>query len=490
MSSHPDYAALDKKRELAIALKRQHVLALKECFDPQHPSSRPNPKQLEILKDTRDVLFQFVQGGNQSGKSATGARIVSWFFQKQHPFMDLEEMWPDEAMIIVVVGRLNNQVEELWERKIKPFLQPGDYRENRQGGTLQYVAHTRTGAKIIFATHNNPIEAREKLQSYSAHLVWLDELTDHLGVIEELQRRVQAKRGRMICTFTPKIRAEAVRKFIETPTPYSRVYKISMLDNPIYKGREEELLSQINSLPLAQRETILYGDWYVGELAVFAFDPKTHIENPTNYSALWPHVVSVDPAASGLMGFTLWAAPHEGSYRWHCVKAEYLKGQAPSDLVDLVESKLVGVPNIIKRISDSHEAWFIKQATKVKLNYQGIPNKHSRKKELIAQTNEALANGRIRLTTEVPDLSAEFGTAQWSETVEDKIINASHYHLADCAQYFVDMMPKAKEVHSQVYTFEQQLWIANKKRLEKEAKAKEKKKSWRIVAKKGRTWKR
>lgn len=493
----PDYAALDKKRSLAIALKRQLSLNLRECFDPIDPKSRPTEQQLEFLKGIKDNLYLYLLGGNQSGKSACGGRTVSWFYQRNHPYLDVNKLWPDEPLIILVVGRLTNQVEELWERKIKPYLEPGEWRENRQGGSLQYAHNPRNGSKIIFASHANPNEAREKLQSYSAHLVWLDELTDHLGIIEELQRRVQAKRGRMMVTFTPKIRAEAVRKFIETPTAYSKLYRISMLDNPIYAERKEEVLSQINALPEAQRNTILYGDWYVGELAVYCFDAAKHLENPTNYSVLWPHVVSVDPAASGLMGFTLWAAPHDRAHRWYCVRAEYLRGQAPSDLVDLVEAKLLGLPNILRRISDSHESWFIKQAAKLKVTYQGIPYKKDRKKELIAQANQALANGRIRLTSECADLVSELQSAQWSETVEDRIVAASSYHLADTLQYFVDMMPRANEIPPEQLSYDTQLYLANKKRQAKEAQREAlrrgggTKQTWRIVAKGGRSkWRR
>ena len=489
--SHPDYAELDRKRELAIVLKRMQTLKLRDCFDPFKPDSRPTKGQDEILRGMADVLYSWVLGGNQTGKSQLGGRVVSWFFQKTHPYIDVNKLWPGEPLVIIVVGRLNNQVEELWDKKIKPYLQSTEYRENKQGGTLQYVLNPLNGNKIIFATHNNPIEAREKLQSYTAHLVWLDELTDHLGVVEELQRRVQAKRGRMLLTATPKIRAEAVKKFIETPTEWSRTYKLAMLDNPIYDDRREEILSQLEGQPEAMRNTILYGDWWSGDKAVFSFDPSRHLENPANYSSLWPHVVSVDPAASGKTGFSLWAAPHEHAHRWYCVAAEYIQGAAPSDLLETVESKVKHC-NVLFRVSDIHETWFIKEAAKHKLNYRGVENKRDRKKELIAQVNQALANGRVRVAHPCNELIAELSSAQWSETVEDKIVNASSYHIADSMQYFVDLMPIAKETVTQVLSFDHQLYLANKQRQANEqARAAGKSKSkWRIVARRGQQWKR
>lgn len=480
---------VDKKRELAVALRRAHRLELRDCFDPFKPESRPNVRQLEILKNMAECLFSWVLGGNQSGKSQLGGRVVAWFFKRDHPYMDIDKLWPDEPIVIIVVGRVHNQVEELWDKKIKPFLDVSEWKENRQGGTLQYVVNPKNGSKIIFATHGSP-ETREKLQSYSAMLVWLDEMTDSLGILEELQRRVMAKRGRMLLTATPKIRAEAVKRFIEAPTAHSKVYRISMLDNPIYDDRRAEILSQIEGLPEAQRNTILYGDWYVGELAVFNFDPSVHYEDPPGYGARWPHVVCVDPAASGLMGFTLWAAPDKNAHRWWCVKAEYIRGGAPSDLVELVETKCAN-HNVIYRVFDSHEAWFSNQAAKMKIFYRGVPKKRDRKKEMIANLNQAFANGRIRIGSNCIDLASELSTAQWSETVEDKIVAASSYHLADCAQYFVDMMPAFKEAQEENMTHDTRLFLANRRRIAAEAtRGQAKKPAFQIVTFGGKTWQR
>lgn len=484
-----DYEELDRKRKIAVALKRAHSLTLRDCFDPYNPASRATPKQDTIMRDMKDALFQWVMGGNQSGKSSLGARIVTWFFKREHPYMDLNKLWPAEPLVILVVGRLNAQVEELWERKIRPFLTPGEYRENRQGGTLQFVEHTTTKCKIIFATHNDPINAREKLQSYTAHLVWLDELTDHLGIIEELQRRVQAKRGRMIATFTPKLRAEAVKRFIETETPYSRCYKISMLDNPIYDDRREEVLSQIMGLPEAQRNTILYGDWYSGEQAVFHYDQAHHkVDTIPGYTTLWPHIACVDPAASGLMGYTLWAAPTPNSFTWYNTAAGYLKGAAPTDLIASMESIIKGM-QVIGRICDTHESWYVKEAIKQKIFYKVVDNKRGRKKELIANFNQALANGRIKLTSQSGEFESELQIAQWSETAVDKIVNASSFHIADTGQYFVDLIPQFKNAETRDVTYDEILRRANKARLDQKSPDK-KKQTWRIVAKGGKVWKR
>lgn len=484
----------EKSKELAAAINRLKKIELNECFDPFDAKSKPTAKQKEVLRETHKYYAQYVSGGNQSGKSLLGGRVTSWFYKRSHPYFDLEAMWPDEPILILVCGRVSKQVEELWDKKIKPFLLPQEYREHRIGGYLSSVVNPLNGSKIIFLTHHNTNEAREKAQSYVAHLFWFDELTDSLNLIEECQRRVQAKKGRFLMTFTPKLRAPAVKDFIEAETPTSKRYKISMMDNPIYKDRYQELMDQVQNLPEDLRNSVLFGSWYVGENAVFHFDFKEHVVDldRVGYQYSWPHIVSVDPAASGLMGYTLWAAPYSNAETWYCVDSEYFKGIAPSAMIDKVESRIAKYP-IIKRITDPHEAWFVKEAWKSKnVSYIGVPNKQHRKKDLIVAVNEQLGN-RILISSECKSVIDELSSAQWSETSPDKIVNAHNYHLSDCVQYFVDMMPPHKEVDTIPVSYDSQLRAANKARQLNEylrqKKAGPKKISWISARRKRNRWK-
>lgn len=490
LSGAADHEKLDRKRRLAVALKKARSQALRNCFDPQDLESRPTPAQEEVLRETLNpYLFQFVRGGNQSGKTQTAARIMAWFFQGYHPYLDLQSLWPDEPIVMLMVGRIINQMEEIWARKIKPYLNDDEYQEFRPGGTLQYVVNPKNGHKIIFCSHQNPNEAREKVQSYSLHMAWLDELTDSVDLIEEIQRRVMLKRGAMLITFTPKIKADRVRKFLETPSRVAKTYNILMLDNPAYADRKQEVLEQLNGLSETQRRTILYGDWYVGDRCVYNYDSARHRDATIpGYSTLWPHVVVVDPAASGLMGLSVWAAPDTHSHTWWCVKAKYLKGGAPTELIEKVEAE-VAPYQIVYRVSDEHEAWWIKENARRKIFYRTVPKK-DRKKELITQLNEALLNRRMVLTSEAMLLEEELNNAQWSETQEDRIVNASSYHLADTAQYFADTLPKVKSTPEHV-SFDAQLREANRERKRREAAKNDKKRqAFMIVAKRGRVWKR
>lgn len=434
----------DRQTELLTKLARAQTalnkLKLRLAFDPFDINSEPTESQNEILQGQAQYRFQWVRGGNQVGKSQIGGRFVSWFFLRDHPYLDIEELWPHEPLLLIVVARTSEQYQELWLKKIKPFLPNGSYKEHRAGGVLQSVTHPKNGAKILFQSHHNPSEAKEKLQSFVAHFVWMDELSDSLSIYEELHRRVQAKRGYFLATFTPKLRAPAVRQYIEKPHPLKCVYRLRMLDNPLYKGREAEILADINNLPREMRETILEGEWHADDDQVYTFAIEQHGAFPEGYSVSWRHMYSIDPAASGKAGLVI-AAEHPTTGRWYVIRAKYLKGEAATDLLDKVAAEVSGL-NVTHRVSDPHEAWYVAEAVKRRLFYMSV-HKDRRKEELIKNVSEALKADWLKVApTGCADLIDEMGAARWSETAPGKIINGTKYHLLDALQYFVDTRPK------------------------------------------------
>jgi phage terminase large subunit-like protein len=464
-----DEQDIDSMRRLAAsAARRFQTLKRNKAFDPEKLDSRPTEQQLEVLEAAGGVPHRWVLGGNQSGKSQLAGRDMSWFLQGIHPYWQRPEEWGNEPLTALIIGRVGTQVEEeLWNKKVKPFFEPASYREIRSGQMLQKVKFTN-GNTLLFMSHHSPEEAREKAQSYVMHYIWLDEMPNSYKLIEELQRRVQAKRGLLLATFTPKLRNEDIRRMIDTPSLVHKKFKLSMLSNPVYKGREDELMSQMLSLPEEYRKTILEGDWYIGDTAVYQFDVTQHcIDLPKHYAYSWRHIVSVDPAASGKVGLTVWAEDPIDGY-WICVKAEKFNGTAGSDLVNEIERKTKGL-NVFRRISDPHEVWFIKEAAKQRLSYAGVYKKNERKKELIKGLQEALNAGRIRIAKSCIQLIDEITQCQWSETVKDKIVNSTRFHLLDAAQYFVDNIPKAEVSVQKFDTHTQELRYLNKERKRKEA---------------------
>ena len=480
----------DDKKLLAAALKKRERLLKNECFDPFKVHSRPTDKQEVILKD-QDHRILYVVAGNQSGKSTLGGRLTSWFFQESHPHWerpnkhechhckspDIEPIkvgkggeeeyrclscskvwvdWGNEPLTLIVSGKVSKMVTELWEKKIEPFLEPNSYKLNKDGNALSSVVHKGNGNKIIFLSHEKAIKSKDKIQSYVAHFVWIDEMPDHHLYLEEAIQRITSKLGKMVCTFTPKTSNPEVRDMVEgVSDSVGKKYQFGKLDNPINQSPEKRqiIMDELAGVSQAIRNCVLYGDWLDADESVFFLDRDRQIfELPEDYSTGWEHVAAYDPAANGKGGLIV-ACRHPDSAKWQVIVAEYIAGgKAPSDNIRAIDKKLKPY-NIIRKIYDCHEAWFILEYEKLRKTGQLIDNrpwvavqKHGRKKELITQLQQKMLECKITFKSNLHNLFNEFTSAQWAEGRDDKIKGSQHYHLLDALQYLVDLLPKKKEV--------------------------------------------
>lgn len=439
-----------EKRLHAAALNRLHRLQVRDCFDPIDLNSRPTPKQEEIIQGIHKYRHRYIISGNQSGKSSLGAREVSWLFEDNHPSWTRPKEWGDEPLLIIVVGRVGKQIEDSLWPKIRGFLDLSNYKEWRSGGALQKVTHLKNGNTILFASHHADNEAREKLQSFVAHYVWVDEMPGSVTLIEELHRRVQARNGYFIATFTPKVKNDEMRKFVDAQkAPLAKIYRLAMFDNPIYTAdRQEAILSSLQGLSEAARNSILYGDWIQDTNTVYEFDSSKMVVNslPPHYSPGWRHVEAVDPALKSKFGFILLAEdPTTG--HWYVVKATYFSGIfVPREMVEEVQKHTSGY-NIVRRVSDPHEPWYIHTASDMRVTpaYGGVADKHNRKGELIKNVQSALGS-RLFIGAWCTDLIDEFMEMRWSESQADTIVNARSYHLNDALQYGLDILPRFEGV--------------------------------------------
>ncbi len=439
--------ALQDKLELA-RLRRLYKSALAEAFDPLKPESRPTPVQQSVLADTEALIFWLI-GSNRSGKTQLGGRVVSWWFNDEHPYMDRDPLWGTGPLQILVLGRVGEQIEsEIWERKIKPFLHAGTYIEKRVGGVLKRVIHKTSGNRIIFMSHHDVEDAREKAQAFTSQVVWLDEMPSASGLISELVLRTISSRGRLYCTFTPLIRNEKIKKIVETKTATRRKVKLLMLDNPIYRGREAEVTEQVRAACASEAEfrARMYGEWYEGDGRVFSYESdRNMLPMPAAYdAAAWRHLAVLDPAASGKAGLVvLGEDPTNG--RWYTVLTKYLQGAAAFELYDTVEDEVAEFGNLTRRC-DCNPSGFYKESARRAREGTGVAwlaytDKNDRKLDTIDKTNTAFAQTQIYLTPVAEPLADELVGARWSERDAFKIVNASRLHLADALRYAVDLLP-------------------------------------------------
>lgn len=432
------------------------------AFDPINPSSRPTPAQQEILNDLGVYPHRFVTAGNQSGKSSLACREASWVWSETHPTWSRPDNWGDEQLLLLVVGRTSKQVEEVLWRKISSYHDPGEYHVHRVGGIIQKVTHKATGNTIIFASHHADNEAREKLQAYVAHYVLCDEMPSSARLFEELHRRVQARNGHFIATFTPKVLNSEIRRMVDQATPpNAKRYRLSMMDNPIYAGRLDQILDSLKSFPESYRRTVLYGDWMAGEEQVYWFDyDKMVKELPPTYSRTWRHFESVDPATKSALGLTIWAEDPDTNH-WYGIHSEKISGiLVPTELIAAVQERLRGL-NVTGRRSDA-APWYVDQAGAMGYTYDTVYRKMNRKMELIKNLQEKLGI-KIFLTPRCEELIQEFQECRWSETTEGRIVNHSSFHLLDSAQYFADDIPTPDRT-ARSLPHHQWLYEANEKR--------------------------
>lgn len=372
-------------------------------------------------------------------------------------------------MLGLVAGRTGKQIEESLLPKIESYLDPGTYKVVRIGNIVQRL-ELENGNRIIFQSLENPSMARERLQSYVAHIFWADEMPPTLGIFTELQLRVQARGGYGLASFTPLVVNEEIRKYVDSASlPLAKKYRFSMMDNPVYQDPQKraDILQSMIDLPEAVRKTRIDGDWASPEHSVYYFDWDTMVGMPEKYSPLWRHVESVDPATQSALGLTIWAEDPD-SLIWFCIHAEYIKGiYVPTQIVAAVQERTKNI-NIVRRIADPEASWYINQAAAMGVNYVGVYKKSGRKADLIKGLQQFLGI-RGRISPHCGDLLSELQECHYSTTDTSRIVNASRYHLLDSAQYFCDNVPKAETQKIIASTHQEWLYRANEKRLVKEA---------------------
>lgn len=442
-------ASQQRKVEL-LRVRQLYRQKLQLSFDANHINSRPTEKQSEILKSTLNC--HYVIGSNRSGKSQLGARAISWFFENNHPYLERPPEWGDGPITILFVGQVQEQMESaLWVPKVERFLEPGSYKPVKQGGSISRIEHKTNGNRIIFISHQDSEAARKKAQGYAAHVIWLDEMPNKASLLSELRARVLDTNGFMYCTFTPLLRNIEIKKIVDGKSPNSKKWFISVLDNPVFESRKDEIVAEFRAMSSSEAEfqARLNGQWMTGDNAVFLYDSERHWRSlPDGYEPhLWPHVAVVDPAASGQAGLTVYAREPDRDI-WYCIMARYLRGDAFSRMVPEIES-IIKKFNIVKRICDCNPSGFYKEAHIHGIKYFPITEKSYNKENSIDEANNALSEGRVFMSTGADLLIDELVTCARSEDNPDRIIKASKYHTADTFRYFVQLKPAFNTVKSE-----------------------------------------
>jgi phage terminase large subunit-like protein len=461
----------DNEKLVAAALKRLESLQRSTSFDPARPGSTPTAMQQQVIDDFGTIPVQYIVAGNQSGKTMTSIRLLTWAMTDTHPNWKRPVDWANESLLCIIASRTGKQIEESLLPKMRACLQPGTYKEIRVGNIIQRL-ELDNGNRFLFQSLENPNQARERLQSYVAHFAFCDEMPPTVDILTELLYRVNSRSGYFLSAFTPLVEDVNIQRMVDaSKPPYSKKYQFAMLDNPLYADPEKQtkVLQELSTLPESVRRTRLFGDWSSSDSAVYHFDYHSMVRPlPPTYQHSWRHVISVDPALRSALGLII-AAEDPFAGHWYIVQAEEIRGiQDPIEIEATVHRKTLQY-NIVRRIADPHEVWWMETTRRNGRIHMGVYKKNSRKGELIKGLQQALGS-KLFICPHLSEFIDQLVGCKWAEGDRERIINASSKHMLDAAQYLVDNLPKHDRLVAAT-NWEASLYLANQKRLEIEEKA-------------------
>lgn len=415
--------------------------------------SRATPAQQKFIDAAlnREALVLDCRSGNRAGKSLTLMKIFAVMF-REDPADDWKrpKHWVGPLQLLLLSRQLK-QAEESLLPKLLAHLEPDTYRVVRSGNALNKIVNLKNGNTILVFSHHAAEQCRAAVQSFDAHFGAIDELPSEPKLIEEVIQRVFVQKGCIALSYTPKVPAPRVKEFLENlPDDKVKRLRLSVLDNPaIDEETRETILSTARAQGESHLRTVLEGEWARGENSVFFYDVAQHkAVLPEHYNPqAWRHVLSADPASASETGLVIAGEDPLAPGQWYIVHASYVpQGMEGQELVREIERRAASF-RITRRIFDSAATWFSLSAQVLGITYMPIMFKSNRKIELIQQLNSSLGmvskpgQKRILLTQECADLEEELFSASWSAVSAEKIAHAHEYHLADAAQYLVDLLP-------------------------------------------------
>ena len=449
-------------------------------FDAARPGSRPTGEQQEALDCICSYKIKnvFVTGGNRSGKSQLLRRLAAWFLAEPE-----EAQWKRRPewqgpLTGLLISKSHKQLEGSIIDAIKPFFK-GDpkFKIIRNGHYIERLEHKGTGNVIWTFVHENAGQCRERVQSFAAHMVLLDEFPagpHAAALLEEATARVTDHKGVFAAFFTPKSINPKVKQWVEgMKPPAGKKFSLSFLNNPgIDQEAKDSRVAEIQALPEHMRSTILTGAWLNAEHTVYQLSDEALV--PTqNYSPhMWRHVVSVDPGLASAQGVVV-SAEDPRSGKWYVVYSE--KQEKLSDADEAVEAVWCLIQqhqwNVCQVTYDPAGTYWYRAARKhanmrrYKITAPFNKNSTERKEEMISNLQLALGV-KLFVPPWNEDLVDEFNNCEWSDTTEGKIKKGQKFHLLDALRYFVDTMPKYEGKPVENLTFEQT--IAAQRRAEHE----------------------
>lgn len=282
----------------------------------------------DFRKLTSDIKIFGLLGGNRSSKTERGAFLaVAWLLGKEY-FRD-EPSWryvkdlpiPEHGVNIWAVGLDFSVIRDvIWGEKLR--------RGHRHPGLLpqtpcaivtrvsdsEFQVTVDVGGRKSSLTCKSADSGREKMQSASVDLVWIDEECE-VEVYDELYQRTVDCGGKIVLTLTPlsDVGAAAKRPWVydlhkefKSGRKDLVFIQLSALDNPFIPEEEKVMLKQKWAGHPEERAR-LYGDFIQRSGLVYPmWNREKHFIKRQTLPHDWRRIVSIDPAATGITA-VIWA---------------------------------------------------------------------------------------------------------------------------------------------------------------------------------------
>jgi phage terminase large subunit-like protein len=326
-------------------------------WEPKGPNGETIDQQASVFDEFDDGTKIFgITGGNRSGKTELGAIItVAWALGKEYfdgepagEYIKRLPIPPPPNNIWCVGLDFPTVRDVIWREKfVSGAAHPGLLPKTsvvRKANESDLQIFFENGSVI---TCKSADSGREKFQSASINLVWIDEEPDE-AVYDECYQRTVDCRGKILITLTP---LSDISSGVRTPWVFNlfedmragqkdiKFVKLSVLDNPYVPDEEKDKLRDKWAGHFEERAR-LYGDFVQRSGLVYpTWNPKVHVVSAATPLPIdWHRTVCIDPAPTGPTG-CLWCAtdPYGNCY--------YYKEYLESNLVISEHAKRILIRN-------------------------------------------------------------------------------------------------------------------------------------------------
>lgn len=445
----------------------------KESFVKYWTPTAPELKAIQAFTEKLKILA--VLGGNRSGKTEVGAAIVAaWALGKR--YFEGEPGWewvkdlpiPEPPNTIWAVGLDHNVLQRvIWDEKF--------FRGRNHPGFIPASEVVRTSPREnLFELKNGSIVAgmsaesgREKFQSASVDLIWIDEEPEE-AIFDECYQRTVDCAGKILLTLTPLTdiasgsRTPWVYNLHEDARPDVKFVSLSVLDNPFIPAEElEKLREKWEGHP--EEKARLYGEFYQRSGLVYnLFAPATHLVTPRHLPDHWLNVVCIDPAPTGVTA-ALWAKAdgmgnlyfYREYYESNLVVSAHAKNILVQNQGRPVDMWLIDPKGGSQRNAETHKSiaqLYREAGIPVRLAQVGEDFGLGESQEFIAATlNPTSRHPKAYFFNDLENFKWEISRYSWATVTRgerkglttEKPIKRND-HLMNCFQYICAMRPKAR----------------------------------------------